>query len=296
MQLASHRAAGMAAVQPSRAAAFTLIELLVVMAVIAVLAALLLPALSGAQAKATQAACRNNLRQLQLACTVYTDEANDRLPYNLGENEIKALEQQQVYINWSTPLLDWEANPDNTNTVLLTQGGIGPYTGESSRVYKCPRDNYVSDIQRAQGWHARVRSFSMNAMMGDAGAFSRTGANVNNPGYKQFFRVTQVLQPSQIFVFIEEHPDSIEDGYFLNKPDDPQWLRMPAAHHAGAVNLSFTDGHVESHKWRCASTLLPVQPGVGYLPAPIAPSDRQDFYWLMDRTSTEQGSALWGSN
>jgi prepilin-type N-terminal cleavage/methylation domain-containing protein/prepilin-type processing-associated H-X9-DG protein len=276
-----------------RGNAFTLVELLVVIAVIAILAALLLPALAGARGKAQSVTCLNNVRQVELACLVYTDEFNDRLPYNLGENEINFFRKENRYVNWSTPIMDWERNTDNTNLTLLTQGGIGPYTGRTPRVYKCPKDNYVSDIQSGLGWASRVRSFSMNAMVGDAGAFSLSGANVNNPNYRQFFKVTQVPKPSDIFTFIEEHPNSISDGYFLNKPDTWQWLRLPASHHSGAVHLSFTDGHVETHKWRFAATQPPVRPGVGYLPVKVWGTERADFDWLMYRTSTESSPGIY---
>ena len=271
----------------SRKVAFTLVELLVVIAIIAVLAALLLPALVSAKGKAQAATCLNNIRQVELACLIYADEFNDRLPYNLGENEINYYRKQNRYFNWSTPIMDWERDSDNTNQTLLTEGGIGPYTGRSPRLYKCPKDNFVSDIQSALGWPARVRSISLNAMVGDAGTFSQSGANVNNPDYKQFFKVTQVPRPSEIFAFIEEHPNSIGDGYFLNKPANVQWLRLPASHHSGAVNLSFTDGHVERHKWQSAATQLQVRPGVAYLPVKPWGAERVDFDWLMYRTSTQ---------
>ena len=67
----------------------------------------------------------------------------------------------------------------------------------------------------------------------------------------------------------EEHPDSINDGYFLNKPDSLQWMDLPASYHNGAANLAFADGHLETHKWRFASTKPPARPGRG---APAASS------------------------
>jgi prepilin-type N-terminal cleavage/methylation domain-containing protein/prepilin-type processing-associated H-X9-DG protein len=278
-------------------AAFTLLELLVSIAIIAILAALLLPVLGHAKGRAVSLTCLNNERQLGLATLLYSDEFNGRLPYNLGVNEIQQTEAQGTFLNWSTPIMDWETvsppgpGSDNTNSVLMTAGGVGPYTSRNSKVYKCPSDNVVSDIQAALGWTARVRTISMNAMMGDAGQFSQSGANVNNPDYVQFFKITQVPKPSQIFVFIEEHPNTISDGYFLNQPAAWKWTRLPASWHQGAANLSFTDGHIEAHRWLCASTKPPVKPGVIYPPFRPPKDQTADFYWLMERTSTETAPA-----
>jgi prepilin-type N-terminal cleavage/methylation domain-containing protein/prepilin-type processing-associated H-X9-DG protein len=276
--------------------AFTLIELLVVIAIIAILASLLLPALSAAKSKAIALSCLNNEKQLTLACFIYTDEFNDRLPYNLGKAEIAGLAAQNRYLNWTTPVLDWEAsNSDNTNTALLVGSGIGPYTSRAASIYRCPSDHAVSDLQAGVGWTERVRSISMNAMVGDAGQFSQSGANVNNPDYSQFFRVAQVPKPSQIFLFIEEHPNSIDDGYFLNRFGSQTWSRLPASWHRGAANLSFTDGHLEAHRWLIASTRLPVQPGVAFLPIWVSAADSVDFNWLMSRTSTYNSSDNYGT-
>lgn len=85
----------------------TLLELLVVIAMIAILASMLLPALAGARAKGRLISCLNDERQLSLACALYAEEFNDRLPYNLGAAEIKQLEAQGRYLNWSTPVMSW---------------------------------------------------------------------------------------------------------------------------------------------------------------------------------------------
>jgi prepilin-type N-terminal cleavage/methylation domain-containing protein/prepilin-type processing-associated H-X9-DG protein len=267
------------------AVGFTLVELLVVIAIIAILAALLLPALSSARSRAQALSCLNNQKQLAVACILYADESGDRLPYNLGEPEIRQNAAQDLYLNWSSPIMDWEPdNTDNTNTVLLTEGGIGPYTSHAAKIYHCPADRYVSDLQSQEGWSSRVRSVSMNAMLGDAGRYTLSGGNTNNPMYRQFFKITQVPQPSQIFVFIEEHANSISDGYFINKAMDFTWTRLPASYHQRAANLSFTDGHVEKHKWLEGATTPPVQPGAGYLP--IDAMGSRDFRWLLYHTST----------
>lgn len=280
--------------EPSRRSAlqgFTLIELLTVIGVIAILAALLLPVLAGSRSKARAIACLSNERQLMLASLVYVGDFNDALPYNLGSAEIKKLEAQQQFWNWSSPVLSWELDADNTNSVLLTRGGIGPYASSTAKVYRCPADSVVSDIQSQAGWRARVRSISMNAMVGNAGQFLLAGANVNNPYFRQFLKVGQIPQPAQIFVLTEEHPDSINDGYFLNKPESMQWVDLPASYHNGAANLAFADGHLETHKWRFASTRPLAFPDAAHLPFPVSAAEQADFDWLMDRTTVESYQA-----
>ncbi len=75
----------------------------------------------------------------------------------------------------------------------------------------------------------------MNAMIGDAGDLSVTGYNRNNPDYVQFFNMSSIPEPAKIFVFLDEHPDSINDGYFINKADYWEWIDLPASYHNGAA-------------------------------------------------------------
>jgi prepilin-type N-terminal cleavage/methylation domain-containing protein/prepilin-type processing-associated H-X9-DG protein len=265
---------------------FTLIELLVVIAVIAILASLLLPALSRAREKGASTACLNNIRQLNLAWILYADENNDLLAHNLGEGEIKQMLRKRGRANWANSVLNWKLDPDNTNIVLNTQAELGPYLAAHPAVFRCPSDRTVSPPQRAKGWTSRSRSISMNAMVGDAGEFTRSGSNVNNPAYHQYLKMSEFTRTSDVFVFIEEHPDSMNDGYFLNRGQYTEWNDLPASYHNGAANLSFADAHAESHRWIEPTTKRPARAGMAHLPIELEENEADDYYWLLKRTSS----------
>ena len=281
---------------PRRGRAFTLVELLVVIAIVAILAALILPALSRAKIRAQSSFCLNNTKQLAIAWMIYADEHNGQLAYNLGRSARSPLAVpamaggSTMAQNWVNNVLDWELNPDNTNTAAIAATGLGPYTGKTTALYRCPSDNVLSDLQRRAGWSGRARSYSMNAMIGDAGGFSQTGTNVNNPAYVQFFRATTIPRPAAIFVFLDEHPDSIDDGYFLDRDiSQATWNDLPASYHDGAANFSFADGHAEAHRWQNASTKQPTRAyGINPpLPTPIT-DGLQDYSWVLSRMSVQR--------
>lgn len=281
-----HRVDASVAGKVSRTQAFTLIELLVVIGIIGVLASLLLPALIRAQSKGQSAVCVNHLRQLAIANQLYSSDADGRLPYNLGAADTKKTIKYGSFLNWANNVMSWELDPDNTNTTWLARGGLGPYLAGNTKVFRCPADRALSGLQRQAGWSERTRSYSMNAMVGNAGEFSYEGFNVNNPKYTQFFKEAAIPQPAQIFMLIEEHPDSINDGYFLNKFWQREWFDLPASWHNDGVNLTFADGHAESHRWLSESTAPPPRPSAAQLPRPLPDSmAAADFDWLMRRTS-----------
>ncbi|MEO7677758.1 MAG: H-X9-DG-CTERM domain-containing protein [Verrucomicrobiota bacterium] len=277
---------------PGNGSAFPLIELLVVVAIVGILASLLLPALAKSKAKAQGLYCLNNTRQLALAWLIYADDHNDRLVYNLGGDVANRGIAPRTNLNWVNNILSWNTDSDNTNTASVTDFGLGPYANKSARIYRCPSDNVVSELQRKEGWQARVRSYSMNAMVGDAGELSQSGRNVNNPNYVQFFSLSSVSRPSQIFVFLEEHPDSINDGYFVNRFYSGEWSDLPASYHNGAANFSFADGHAEAHRWRRTSTRPPSGPDLALLPIAVPKTERNDLYWVLARMCVEQDHAL----
>ncbi|HZL14364.1 MAG TPA: prepilin-type N-terminal cleavage/methylation domain-containing protein [Verrucomicrobiae bacterium] len=262
---------------------FTLIELLVVIAIIAILAALILPALSGARMRAEGIFCLNNTRQLALCWRLYAEDHEDVLPYNLG----MAGSSFRTNANWVNNVMTWNMDSDNTNPATITGASLGAYINGAVNIFHCPADRILSPAQISAGWNARLRSYSMNAMIGDAGILSSNGVNLNNPGYKQFFKLTQIPEPSEIFVFLDEHPDSIDDGYFVNRAYDFQWTDLPASYHNHSAAFSFADGHSKLHHWQLSQTTPASAPDRAGLPLAISADARTDWNWLTGHMSVE---------
>lgn len=278
-----------------RTRGFTLIELLVVVAVIAVLASLLLPALSAAKGKGQSAVCLGNHRQVSVALYLYTTDFEDQLPNNFGASGTRAAILGGRFDNWATSLLNWDLDPANTNRAWLQAGGLGPFLSGGVEVLRCPADRVVSDLQRRAGWSGRARSMSMNAMVGNAGEFMLGYSNTNNPGYRQYLRLGAILAPATLFTLIDEHPDSINDGYFLNRLGTQEWTDLPGSHHHGGASVSFADGHTEHRRWRWERTRPAARPDAAPLPMAVPEAEDDDLEWLLERTTMARPAPAAGS-
>lgn len=271
----------------TRLCAFTLVEVLVVIAVIAILAAILLPALTKAKDRAQGILCLNNTRQLLIGWRMYAGEYDDRLPYNLALSG-----SFRTNINWVNNVMTWDLSPDNTNLLTITEASLYPYLG-STAIYHCPSDHALSAMQQQAGWTDRIRSYAMNAMVGDPGSAFNGVANKNNPAYVQFFKLTQIRQPAEIFVFVDEHPDTMDDPYFLDtetligRGPVPAWTDLPASYHNRAAAFSFADGHSALHRWVESSTVQPITL-VSVGPISIYNGKTTDLEWITDHMSVDR--------
>jgi prepilin-type processing-associated H-X9-DG protein len=181
--------------------------------------------------------------------------------------------------------MTWAGDRDVTNVNLIRNGVLAHYLGGNLGVYKCPADNYASTLQRHFGLVPRTRSMSMNAYMGNPKPHGYGGpASYWDGECVQWSKSTQIKKPANTFVILDEHPDGINDGLFLNHPRRDRWGDIPASLHGGAVNLSFADGHSEIHKWKSATTILPVTFQEQEYGPNFDAAGFWDYNWLMERT------------
>jgi len=232
-----------------RRGGFTLIELLVVIAVIAILAALLLPALRKAKERAQAIGCMSNERQLTIAWIMYAGDNGDNMVPNKGKSPN----------TWVAGWLDWGTSQDNIDTELLigTNALLSPYV-KSVDVYKCPADKYRSP----QNPGPRIRSVAMNAAMGGSANFAN---QIAGRTYRNLEKMAQLTKPGPVdtWVIVDEHPDSINDAVFQSKAArfvaNAIWQDLPASYHNGGCGFSFADGHAEVKKWKDERTIQPVK-------------------------------------
>jgi prepilin-type N-terminal cleavage/methylation domain-containing protein/prepilin-type processing-associated H-X9-DG protein len=231
-----------------KARGFTLIELLVVIAIIAILAAMLLPALAAAKRKAQGTSCLNNYKQLTLAWIMYANDNSENLPFNGDRNATGTQATPSWVYSSQSDYMTWGLDSYNTNTAFFINdqlSSLGDYIGKTVGIFHCPGDYYLSPVQRGASWDHRDRSVAMDAAIGGGVKYYGT-----QPWFYNVLKTSDFHTPgpSDCFLFLDQHPDSIDDGSFYYNYQSSTFIELPGSNHGGSCSLSFADGHSQLYK------------------------------------------------
>jgi hypothetical protein len=274
--------------QPENQRAFTRTDLIAIVAICGLLGLVTFPLRGDTQSDSDTIVCRTNMRQLARAVHLYSMDNGGLLP-----------------INWDdpTPGKNWIVGnvggfgTDSTNINALRNPAtsmLANYLERSARPFKCPADK--STFRVGGLFVPRPRSVSMNLAVGTDGLSPKNPApgawldgshgHTANRTWRCFSKLSDMVRPipSQIYMFLDEHPDSINDGLFGivgPGPSPKQWIDWPAYYHNGGAGFGMADGSALQHRWVSAApkvNLASPQP-------PTLPASLPDLNWLSDHTT-----------
>lgn len=222
---------------------FTLLELMVVIAIVAVLATLLVPALMKAREQGQSSVCKNNMRQLALAMIQYADDDADFLPWpgDVDRNwnpDWMFGGQTDTYPDqpekWKSKNFGFHAQSGSIFTYATGLPRTLPHRDDINgtfRIYRCPNAGPLGEALRV--------NFSMNEELDPTSGLPRTTA--------AGVRLAYVVNPTQKILLINEDPATMKNSSF--KPGGDA-LNGYFVQHEGRVNVGFIDGHLEAMKDR----------------------------------------------
>jgi prepilin-type processing-associated H-X9-DG protein len=295
----------------ARQHAFTRTDLLVIVITFIILTATFLPVLARTRVKPQGTQCLYNLQQITLAWQMYADDSNNKLAPNHGAFPPNPdYSGAPIWVSGNmaggTVGAPYTGISDPTNLALLVDpkfSTLGPYVKNPS-LYRCPADQST--------WYGqpRVRSYSMNAGIGCAlngthqdpghselGHWLSGAGNTSPYPWQTYIRtidITGTLAPSDLFILLDEHPNSINDASFAmavpKNPADTRWVDLPTKYHANGCDFSFADGHAEFHKWQNPGAIPPIvwEASNGGISGSSAIPGNQDVNWLAHRTTCLQ--------
>jgi prepilin-type N-terminal cleavage/methylation domain-containing protein/prepilin-type processing-associated H-X9-DG protein len=240
----------------ARQRAFTLIELLVVIAIIAILAAILMPVLSKAKARALTANCLSNFKQLQACYILYVGDNNDYLVWNISTSGTQTTLTNESWIVGNAQT--------DYSTLNIQKGKLFDYNKQVA-IYACPANTKNIQITgipqppfKPGEWVPQTRTCTIEYSMG--GFVKTPGDNINRNGiyFGSYSRGTKVMDASEKIVFVDENENSIGDGVFGLYPSGSNynaWWNMTGSRHNKGSVFSFYDGHVEYYKWHGSAVL-----------------------------------------
>jgi len=296
----------------SRTYGFTLIELLVVIAIIAILAAMLLPALSAAKARAQAVQCMNNFNQMMKCTAMNTGDYHEYFPPNPDDGAAPA---GYIWVRGSVegwmPSLSAGGDPPAGDTSYLTDANnclLAPYLGKSVNIFKCPADPRVCTFKGQVV--PVIRSCSANQGVGTAdiswlGGGSHAGVPTHAVGgqwlpgggselqttYATFGKSSDfgTISPSDIFIYDDESPWSINDAGLAVVAATPKIIDWPTSLHRGACGFSFCDGHSEVHKWKSSVFNLNTTAYAKTI-STVGSLEYNDWYWLAWHASRKRST------